>query len=363
MINKKYFILVTMVFFLLIVIIIFVNNSKSANLPYFIINLENKDERIYLNHVPVEQTKERIYKDATLKLLFEINSGSDSVGYSPAMLRADKFESFYYLCPLLKTIFKYSIDGRSNDKYGKTGKGPGEFTNIKDFFISDNGSIYVLGDNKISTFNSNNISEYKLTNLGWHEKFLIMSDSTVLFLTMPDFKRENILNSLNIHTNKIEYYETIFNNSFSNKFLYGFVFTGTILSYNKDIVYVPTFFNLIYYFNNGKVSKVIKTIDHDIHPNTGKMKHSGKISFTDQRHLNNIILNDYSFIIKDSLYIFSKIEFNQQKKYVFDIYDAKEGHYCYSKRFNYSNQYRSLFISESKLYITEISGVVKVFTY
>jgi len=143
------------------------NNKKNSN------NTENLNyTKEILNGITTiinENKPSQSTLEIELEKVSEIVGLNEESGDSTLFARAndiqmDNIGNLYILEAQKSHIYKYSKKGELISRFGRSGKGPGEFSNVYSFFVS-NGSIFIpeFSSRRISKFDvKGNFSEYKL---------------------------------------------------------------------------------------------------------------------------------------------------------------------------------------------------------
>ena len=346
---------------IIVIIIGFFIINNNDKVPYFNVNLNGVIHKVELSQSPIVQKCERIFHNKSIRLSFEIGAKNDTILYAPINVKTDKDGYIYVQDTAVRTIKKFTKEGKFLCKYGRPGDGPGEFSLLSDFCFDQNNRLYVLDYRKIAIFDSLGVKEIKLKVFGIQNIFT-PSKRDIILLRGPTKDREENIVKLSSDSEEISYLERLFKSNISGQHAFGHIFCGDILDFTDKIVFIPQYFNLIYFYKDNKVSKVITTIDAETHPEVNVTTRNDVI-MNSERHLNEIVINKTSYIINDSLYVFSKPAFKKHKDIMFDVYD-KEGKYCHTVKFNLSEKFIAKpYLTNNRLIIITDKWIVKVYDY
>jgi len=359
---KSKIVITILVFAAMIVSVYLVLNkdNESIKRQYFILDINGLEHKVNLMPVPVVQKAGRKYVDKKLHYLFELGEEADTVIYIPSHIRAIEDGSVFVEDAVTRSVNKFSPDGKFIQKYGKYGKGPGEFTRPKYFEVDNAGRVFMLDYGKITVFDNNEIFEYPINYADFFKP--IDADDLILFNNL--FGNISLIEKYNLRTKEKVAFEEIYepDTKLPGMKNFGTLLFGTPLYTSNKLIYVPYYFNLIYIFENEKVKRVATTIDQESHPKL-LIKSEGNYEFTYDKYLTDFQINESSFLINDFLYILSLPARKETKKFVFDVYEINSCTYIHSLRFDYSESFISIYLTKNRFFLVNGDYKIKVFSY
>lgn len=227
--------------------------------------LGNKIYNVSFNYkVNNQSIKERKFVDIRTSHLFNIGSIKDTIFYGPILLITDKSGNIYVLDMADCAVKNFSNKGVLIRKYGRRGRGPGEFMSPFRIDLTEDGKLLVLDPNlnKCELFEGNNTKLFKLSSMPYGVCF-VDTKSFITFQMIDPF-RSSAMYKYNITNGSSEECQNlIFNDKDINLGPLAFL-NGNIYRIDNDgFVYVPYFMNhFVKYSNEGKIIYARKTIEN-----------------------------------------------------------------------------------------------------
>lgn len=309
------------------------NNEPTIDIPKEKIrmNIAGKSIEISLAiSAKSQETYVRKWRDIETEFIFKIGGLADTTFYLPTKVKTDTYNNIYVLDMEKNCVNKFNKNGKFIKKFGRKGRGPGEFVSPFRFDISHSGKLVILDPNlnKCEIFEKNNISSVKCRFTPTDVCFIGEDDIAILQLT--SVIDNSIIRKFNIKTGKTNEYQNVIQTQKLGDITFGALpfLQGSIISYNYNkIVYVPRYMNFfINYSDMGEIEQGIKTIDETNLPNI-KQK---TFKLTEFRLPVEFLSAIDATIVDNLLLIWSAQKTIEMKKPVIDFYDIEEGNYLYS---------------------------------
>ena len=327
--------------------------------PYFILNQNGVENKISLFHTPIVQKDTRKFVDKELNFLFEIGNEKDAPLFMPLRIRTDTAGNIYIQDTSDNSIKIYSPEGKFIKKLGRSGEGPGEFSQLYDFCLAPDNRIFALDYTKIEIFNGDKAKTIKLNRYGGVSAIAPLGNNEILLLQIPLSADGSILSAINSEGKETSSFEALYK-SVPPHNAESALFHGELFVSSNNTILISPYFNLMFFFKGNKVDRVVTTVDKEEHP-TLIVKSTSEMMSADVRKIK--IVNYKSFLINDSLYIMSGTARDEYKKFIFDIYDTGSGMYSHSIRFDHKESYYTISLSNNRLFIIDKDFKVKVFGY
>ncbi|MFA3782614.1 6-bladed beta-propeller [Melioribacteraceae bacterium 4301-Me] len=143
-------------------------SSNPKEYPKIEIKLGNKIHKVSLNYKVNKQSKEkRKFVDIKMTHLFKIGSIQDTIFYYPTFAISDNSGNIYVLDMQDGSVKKFDSNGVFIRKYGRRGKGLGEFMSPFRIDVSEDGKLLVLDPNlrKCEILDGDKTKQFKLTSM------------------------------------------------------------------------------------------------------------------------------------------------------------------------------------------------------
>ncbi len=327
--------------------------------------LGNKIYEVSLNYKVNEQSKkERKFVNIRTSHLFNIGSLKDTIFYGATLLITDKSGNIYVLDMLDASVKKFDRNGLFIKKYGRKGRGPGEFMSPFRIDVTDDDKLLVLDPNlnKCELFEGGKIKQFIMSSMPTGACF-VDSMSFVTFQMIDPFDYSAIKKYNIVNNSSVECQNLILNNTDLNLGPLAFL-NGDIYRIDKNsFLYVPEFMNhFVKYSNEGKIIYARKTIENikllSIQRDNPKMA-----SF---RLPNEYISSWRAFVVNNKLY---NVSYQAMKKkansrdYVIDVYSLSDGEYLYSFKLLDQEKMMNIYMDKERLYLLKVTMELEVLSY
>lgn len=306
------------------------NNTNSDNKNFEKITIKQGNAKIEIpmsyNIIPQTQ-KKRKWVRIESQLSLKFGGINDSNLLYPVQIEIDKSNNIYVLDMKAHNVKKYNRYGDYIKKFGRSGRGPGEFMEPIRFSVLD-GKIAVADPvlNKCVVFNNEEIFEIPTKVPPMDLTVLNSTELAVLqFMNLLDY---SCIQNINFKKKNIRNFETIIDKNNFNREVLGMLpfLNGKLHSYNNRTILVP---NILPYFmifsKNKKLEKVVNVIDK-VEARLTEVPSAKMVKFP---HPDEFISSE-SGILKNHLFILSNIASKESKKFIVDIYAIDSGEYKYS---------------------------------
>lgn len=350
------------------------NNSK-INKDYsknerVLVNIGNNSKELYFSFPRVKDVNsKRIWKKINLRSKVKIGGINSEILYFPTNIKIDQYENIYVLDWKGHAVKKFNQDGVFIEKFGKKGKGPGEFTKVFNFDVDNDGTVAIISpnDNKFTVFKNENIYEFKCKLMPGNICFIAPNE--VVTFQFMDILTESPIQKVNFIDNTITEYQNFFNkSSFSGKDFGMLPFlVGEIHRYkSNNLIYISSIMGyVILYSESGKIKNVFKLIDGV--KESGLNKNERRVGETKLQLISFPKIEDYLFlsanVYDDRLFVMSNQYSNREGEYVVDIYSLNEFCYKYSILLENIDKINHIFFSNNKIYITKENTEVEILEY
>jgi len=316
------------------------------------------------------KTWERDFREYEIHSLFSFGGIDNEMFLLPANIKIDKFGNIYVLDFLDCSVKKFDRTGKYIQKYGKKGRGPGEFTNGFYFDVDKDGRIKLINpnDNKFAVFDKEKVYEYKTTLTPGRVCF-VSNNEVVTFqfmdpFTFSPFQRINFLQKDIFQYQNVFDTETINDNE--DLGMLPFLIGDIHYTVSNRLIYISSILGyVIIYSDEGMIENVFKLIDETTNPrveiNKSKKGSRNIINFPRREEYIFASTNIY----KDDLFVFIMPTELQMKaeEFVVDIYSLSERRYKYSLLLKNIGMVSKIFISDKQIYITKENTEIEVFKY
>lgn len=309
----------------------------------------------YRNFIKLQESEERTWKNPSVNRIYNISEGL----FSPirVILRGSMV---YILDPADGHIKAIDRELTTIRKIGPgKGNGPGEVSFPFDFDIDEAGNFILMDIEKRSliTWDKDGVpindSFFKhatpttLTSAGEKKAVIMVGGSHTEFSDVGFFQFYDIEES------KVTQHLEFLTNAEHLPPLIGLerAFTGRILFYNRNIIYLPRHLNhIIYISSTGEIDLVRQTVDDIQSPTISfNSENSGSTGFIASTSLSgdSEIANLDGFLVDNNLVIWSRPGNNKYGYHVFDYYDRNNAVYKFSVKIPDLGAIAGLSINES----------------
>jgi len=346
------------------------NNLSQSSNPAEYDKIEMKlGEKLYkvsLNYKVNNQSKsEREFVDIKTEHLFKIGGIQDTIFYYPTFVKSDNSGNIYVLDMADCSVKKFNSKGVFIRKYGRKGRGPGEFLSPFRIDVSYNGNLLVLDPNlnKCELFEGEKVRQFILSSMPIGI-CLVDSKSFVTFQMLNPFDYSALTKYNIVNGNTSECQNLILNTS-ENVNLGPLPFlSGDIYSVdNNSFLYVPEFMNhFVKYSYKGKIIYACNTID-DIKLPSVQRDNANMVNF---RLPKEYISSWRAFIVNNKLY---NVSYKATKKkasgidYVIDAYSLSRGEYLHSFILPDMELMRNIYMDKEKMYLLKDNLELEVLIY
>jgi len=302
-----------------------------------------------------QKAETRVWQEIKLDTVFSIYEYGKGKLLYPFKVFVDRKGNFYVLDFYAFGVFKFSGDGKFISKYGKgKGEGPGEFKQPVDFYVSDDGMVYVcdmtLGF--ITVFDKNGNVNKTIKIEGIPARIVVLNDKTFVIQRFGG----NMFQRYNLSGNVISSFEQLFKERsfytipadvrliYDGSYIYGaFVRGGYLFSYSAD----------------GNLKYLCETIDRFPMPEFVVRQEKGKNkSVIGVGPDPNAPISAIDISVGDSLiYLLAGTASKREKGVVVDVYNKFSGQYLYSFKFSKPFDVEgvsSLFVFNGYIFTAEI---------
>lgn len=339
-------------------------NKESIN-----INIGSKQKDLFFNFDKVTTPeRKRNWSNYTITKRLKIGSIENNILLLPSRTKIDENGTIYILDWADCSVKQFNRKGKYLKKYGKKGKGPGEFTQAADFDISENGKVVILGpnDNKFAVFeDTDEFIESKCSLMPI--KLCFVSPTEVATFQMLDPVNESLFNKTNYIDGNISEYQNIFDwGSFGNANfgMLPFVIGDIYRNSSNNLVYISSIMGYVISYNaNRKIENVFKLIDAP--HKSGLAEKGGKINGRDAFFYPK--KEEYLFrssnIFGDKLFVFHDEKTKEGIGYPVDVYSLDEGEYKYSLLLKSDEKPIYVFTTNEKIAVVKENTEVEILDY
>jgi len=327
--------------------------------------LGSKIYEVSLNYKVNDQPKkERKFVDIRTTHLFNIGSIKDTIFYGATFVKSDNSGNIYVLDMADCCVKKFNSKGIFIRKYGRKGRGPGEFMSPFKIDITEDGKLLVLDPNlnKCELFEANNTKQFKLSSMPYGV-FFFDSQFFVTFQMIDPFKSSAIYKYNITNGSSEECQNLIYNNTDISLGPLPFL-NGDIYRIDNDgFVYVPYFMNhFVKYSNEGEIIYARKTIENLKLP-SAKRDNPKIASFILPEEYRSSLT---AFVVDNKLY---NVSYQAMKKkatgidYVIDVYSLSQGKYLYSFKLLDQEKMMNIYMNKERLYLLKDTMELEVLSY
>ncbi len=329
---------------------------------------KSKELVFEFNEIPPESVK-RKWKKIEYRKEFQIGGIEKSILLYPSKLRVDKNNNIYILDNKDYSVKKFDKYGNFQKKFGKKGKGPGEFETPFDFDIYGEDKVAILSpnDNKFGVFYKNKIYEHKFKlmpiKLAFIDTYNIIAFQIMDPITFSPFQM------INYKTGKVIECKNFLNkNTFSGESTGMLPFLlGDVFRYDKrGFVYISAIMGYVLIYNNKcEISGQFKLIDNI--KDSGLVQRKQKLAGMDFPIVRFPRLREYLFlssnVFGDKLFINNNQVKKDSNDIVIDIYSLSELRYLYSVLLKNIGNIVNIYFTDNKLYIIKKDTSVLIYEY
>src|SRR5690606_18586399 len=314
------------------------NLSEEKEFQRIIITTGNKKHEVSLNY-KIEKQNHINREWIKIEEINRVRIGgiNDTILLGPTQVRTDKYGNFYVLDMAAKTVKKFNQKGELLTKYGKEGRGPGEFQSPFKLDVRPDGKIAVLDPNlnKCVIYDNEKIYQKLLKNQPLGLCFNNDLEFSTLQLLNPI--GDTPIKKYKLDTdNQIDFQNLLLTKSFEDVVAGALPFLdGEIYGlHNKEIIYIPKYMNhFVVFSNDGLIKYARNTIDDIALPSDNPMS----FDVVNFKYPKEQISAFKSTLVNDKLNI---VSYKTSKKtdtggeYVIDVYSTNNGNYIYSFKLN-----------------------------
>jgi hypothetical protein len=311
--------------------------------------------------------QERKWKEFKMSSRFKIGGIDNDMFIFPANINIDDNENIYVLDCKDCSVKKFDRTGKFIKKYGKKGRGPGEFTYAFYFDVFNDGKVAIINpnDNKFVVFDDNEFNEFKCVLTPGRLAFI--SPNEVVTFQFMDPLTHSPFQKIKYNEDVITDYQNILDKeSFGGKDFGMLPFLiGDLHRYkSNNVVFISSIMGYVISFSgNGKINKAFKLID-DVNE-LGLEKKEGKIGNRDI--VSFPLWEEYLFASSNTfgnnLFIFCNPARMKNGEIIVDIYSLTENKYMHSLLLKGFEDIQSMFLSDKNIYISKKNTEVEVFDY
>lgn len=324
-----------------------------------------KSLKISLNYKINAQVKsEREFVDLKTTKLFKIGNLNDTTFYYATLVRSDKDGNIYVLDMAECGIKIFNSDGKFIRKYGRRGRGPGEFLSPLRIDVAPDGKLLVLDPNlhKCELFSNDESKQFKLSSMPIGICFADSTSFVTLQVTNP-FDNSSLVKYNTLSGDFIECDNLILNTDSLNLGPLTFL-QGDILNIDKNnFIYIPFYMNhFVKYSNEGHIILVRNSIDTKKLPSI--IRDNSKLF--DFRLPNEYISSLFAFIIQNELYNVSKKTTKSDESssdFIVDVYDLENIEYQYSFILPDKEKIMNIFMDKERIYLLNTNQELEVLSY
>jgi hypothetical protein len=309
--------------------------------------------------IPQEETSRKWMKIRT-KLDLKIGGISDTIFSYPIEIDVNEDGEIFVLDMKDYSVKKLSPSGKLLQKYGRYGKGPGEFVNPNRLAVF-NGKVAVgdINARKIVVFDDGETFDIPFQLHPMDISFIDEDNIAALQLLNPlDY---SCVRKMNYKTEKLSDFENIIDQENTEDLALGMLpfLNGKLSRYEGKTLYVPNVLPYFFKFSEeGKLEGVFNTIDKSDRVSTGSI-FKNMVRFP---HPKNYFSNDMG-VMDDKLFLLSNKARQKKEVHVIDFYSIEDGSYQFSFKFSEVNSITDIVIREDKMYIIKDKIEVKVFDF
>jgi len=286
------------------------NTTESEKIVY---SLGNKEKELVFNFEKIETTnKKRFFKKINLNSLFKMGGIENEQFLFPSRIIIDNEKNIFILDNIDCSVSKFDKKGRFIKKYGRNGKGPGEFENAFAFDVFEDEKVAIISpnDNKFTVFDNDKIYEYKCRHMPSRLRFL--SSYEIVTFQFMDPVNSSQIQKVNYVDQISKEYQNLFNlKSFKNQDVGMLPFLlGDLHKYgNNKIIYISEILGYVVLFNeDGQIEFGFTLIDNI--KVEGLVKKEEKVSGLDLPIVRFPKIQEYLFldsnIYEDKLFVLSE---------------------------------------------------------
>ncbi|MCF8357075.1 MAG: 6-bladed beta-propeller, partial [Melioribacteraceae bacterium] len=280
-----------------------------------------------------QKSEERNWKKIEINDKLKLGSIEETTFDFPTQIRSDSYGNIYVLDMGGETVKKFNPKGEFVRKFGREGRGPGEFHSPFRMDVRPDGKLIVLDVNlnKCEVFTGDRVKQVllKYQPLGISFK----NDNEFCILQVLNPLDDSAIQNYTIDNNDVTDFQNILLTESFDSVTVGMLpfLDGALFSDDDEcIYYVPYYMNHIVKYNSeGKIEFARKTIE-DISLNSYERPAYNVVSFRvpkEQESTNRVM------IVDTTLYLVSSREIKKTKEgteYVVDGYSTINGDYQYS---------------------------------
>lgn len=341
------------------------NNTESIKIS---VGKKEVDLHFNFNKINRENTV-RKWKKLDIISNYFIGDLQNDVLLYPSQVKTDLEENIYVLDSGDNSVKKFTSDGKYLKKFGKKGRGPGEFTSVFGFDIAEDGRISLLSpnDNKFVVFTEKDFIEFKCKFMPLKHCFVNPNEIVTFQIMDPisasTFQRINYeIGSINEYENLIEGVNTKDNALGMLPFLIGDVHKYKL----NELIYISAIMGYVVLYDElGKIKNAFKLLDVPELLNSDDNRK--RILGSDSPLIRFPRKDEYLFIssniYKDYLFILCNNSSELTEQYVIDVYSLKNNRYQYSMKLQNSEEILWMHITNSRIFLVQNNAQIKIIDY
>lgn len=335
---------------------IFIDKEK------LLIKMGEKNIEIPLAFSVVEQeSNERNWKKIYVEFERKLGGLEDTIFFMPTRINTVYNEEILILDRPDYSVKKLSSSGTLLNKYGRYGKGPGEFLSPMEFDYFNN-TLVILDPNmnKCEVFYDNLNYTINLQNNAFSVCMTTSNKFAVLQLFSPLDK--TIIMEYDYKNKTTRDFTNIFSKNIDKDLNFGFlpVLIGNIERAPKNLLYLPTYLNFFIVYNlEGSIKGAYRYIDH-----TENYKY--EINSTTEFNLD--LPDPYraftcASVIDNNLASASLKGMRENKAVIYDFYSIGNGTYLYSIKLETVSDFTHIHITKDRIIYSTPENELKILKY
>ncbi|MBK8945426.1 MAG: 6-bladed beta-propeller [Ignavibacteriae bacterium] len=330
---------------------------------------KTKKELVFTFNKVDDDDSQRKISEINLNSKLEIGGIDTNLFLYPSNVRIDEKKNIYIVDNLDCSVSKFDKSGNFITKYGRKGKGPGEFDNAFYFDVTQDGKVAIVSPNdfKFTVFDNDKMFEVKDKNSP--NRLCFFSSEEIIIFQLFDPITTSPIVKVNFKNRELFEYQNILSKKTFGGENFGMLplLLGDIHNYNKNqIVYIARVLGYIIIYNEtGKISKVFKQLNKSKTPGYERIESKNKdmdspiIRFPRREELLFRCTNVY----KDNLYILLEMEDENSEEFIVDIYSLQECKYKNSIILKGFGDIIGTYFTDKELYVIKGNTELEVLEY
>ena len=350
---------------IVIVVLLLLKKKEDTSEYYFYTKVDDASKnKVDLSVNVQKQTADRSIHELMLYDYHKIVNTKSTVLYMPARIQI--VNNLIYVVDIQNNcVAAFNGEGLLVMRYGREGKGPGEFTYPGEIFVGSKDTIIASDkeQKRINCFYKDYIG--KITPKAYQIRQICLNNGNVVALHDDNNYFGKII-ELNNEGNVVKEYPPIITSDNVQKYSFGDILWGTLCRNNGSVIYVPTYFNIIIKYTNGQMSKAISTIDSLRTPvvNITKIAMPGGFGFrTTSVSDNNKRVNKNACIDNNILYVWSREGSASRGNIIIDKYDTETLGYKESYQIKINIKAAEIAISDKMFAFIDLNNEIHIYKY